>query len=52
MLFHFKVIAGLFDSYVTLVINHPNCVFIFFFKTAHFVKQLKRKQEDIAFSFS
>ena len=23
--------------------NHPDCIFIFFFKTAHFVSQIKRK---------
>ena len=43
MLFHFKVIAALFDSLIKLVINHPNGIFIFFFKTAHFVTHLKRK---------
>ena len=43
MLFHFKVIAALCDSQIKWVINHPNCIFIFFFKPAHFVTRLKRK---------
>ena len=51
-LFHFKLIAALFDSWIKRVRNHSNCILIFFFKTAHFVTQLKRKQEYIAFSFS
>ena len=42
MLFHFKVRAVLFDSYIKLIINHPNCILIFFLKTAHFVTQLKK----------
>ena len=37
MLFHFKVIAALCDSQMKWVINHQICIFIFFFKTTHFV---------------
>ena len=43
MLFHFKVIAALCDSQIKWVINHPNCIFNFLFKPAHFVTWLKRK---------